>query len=76
MEEHIGAVLLRNLDFARGMLIEGELARRSLLDRAKVEEVLSGRPTALAGALTQIHALIAVEAWLSRWPGPPHQPPA
>jgi asparagine synthase (glutamine-hydrolysing) len=68
MEEHIKQVLLSNLEFARGMLLEGELARRGLLDRAKVEEVLSGRPTALAGPISQIHALIGVEAWLSRWP--------
>jgi asparagine synthase (glutamine-hydrolysing) len=67
MEEHITEVLLSNLDFARGMLIEGELVRRGLLDRAKVEELLSGRPTPLSGHPSQIHALIGVEAWLSRW---------
>lgn len=67
MEEHITAVLLSNLDVARAMLLEGELARRGLLDRAKLEEVLSGRPTALAGPISQIHALVAVEAWLARW---------
>ena len=67
MEEHIKEVLLSNLDFARGMLLEGELARRGMLDRAKVEELLSGRPTALAGPVSQIHALIGVEAWLARW---------
>ncbi|MGK2898706.1 MAG: asparagine synthase-related protein [Burkholderiaceae bacterium] len=68
MEEHITEVLLSNLDVARGMLLEGELARRGLLDRARVEELLSGRPTALAGPISQIHALIGVEAWLTRWP--------
>lgn len=67
MEEHIKEVLLSNLDFARGMLLDGELARRGMLDRAKVEELLSGRPTALAGPVSQIHALIGVEAWLARW---------
>ena len=67
MEEHITAVLLSNLDFARGMLLDGELVRRGMLDRAKLEEVLSGKPTALAGPVSQIHALVGVEAWLSRW---------
>ena len=75
MEEHIEEVLLRNLDFAKGMLLEGELVRRGLIDRGKVEEVLSGRPTALAGHLGQIHPLIGVEAWLSRWSGPGRQTP-
>lgn len=68
MEEHITQVLLSNLDVARGMLLEGELARRGLIDRPRVEELLSGRPTALAGSISQIHALIGVEAWLARWP--------
>lgn len=67
MEEHIKAVLDLNLYFVRGMLLEGELARRGLLDRCKVEELLSGRPTALVGPISQIHGLVAVEAWLSRW---------
>ena len=68
MEEHITQVLHSNLDVARGMLLDGELARRGLLDRARIEELLSGRPTALAGPISQIHALIGVEAWLSHWP--------
>ncbi|MBT9495436.1 MAG: hypothetical protein IV107_24450 [Paucibacter sp.] len=67
MEEHIKAVLHANIDFVRGMLLEGELNRRGMLARAKVEELLSGRPTALPGLVSQIHGLVAVEAWLSRW---------
>lgn len=66
MEEHITAVLLSNLDVARAMLLDGELARRGLVDRAKLEEVLSGRPTTLAGPISLIHTLIAMEAWLAR----------
>lgn len=67
MEEHIKAVLDFNLGFVRSMLLDGELGRRGLLDRRKAEELLSGRPTALAGPISQIHGLVAVEAWLSRW---------
>lgn len=67
MEEHIKAVLDFNLDLVRSMLLEGQLARRGLLDRRKAEELLSGRPTALAGPISQIHGLVAVEAWLSQW---------
>ena len=70
MEEHVADVLLRNLDFARALLFEGELARRGMLDRAKVEETLSGRPTTLAGHFGQIHSLMAVEAWLGHWSAP------
>jgi asparagine synthase (glutamine-hydrolysing) len=67
MEEHAVAVLGNNIDFARGLLLEGELVRRQLIDRNKVEEILSGRPTALICHPSQIHSLIAIEAWLSRW---------
>ena len=68
MEEHIKAVLDANIDLVRSMLLDGELCRRGMLDRPKLEELLSGRPTALAGAVSQIHALVAVEAWVGRWP--------
>jgi asparagine synthase (glutamine-hydrolysing) len=67
MEEHVKKVLTSQLDHVRGVLLEGELVRRGVLDRARIEEVLSGRPTAYPGALGQIHALLATEAWLSRW---------
>jgi asparagine synthase (glutamine-hydrolysing) len=66
MEEHVKHVLLSNLDFARGMLLEGELVRRNLLDRGKVEVALSGKPTAHRGALGQLNMLLATEVWLSR----------
>lgn len=68
MEEHIKAVLHHHIDFARGLLLDGELVRRGLLDRARVEEVLSGRPTPLASHVGRIHVYIGIEAWLSCWP--------
>lgn len=71
MEEHIKAVLLRNIEFARSLLLDGELVRRGLLDGAKVEEMLSGRPTTLASHIGRIHVYIGVEAWLSRWTAGP-----
>jgi asparagine synthase (glutamine-hydrolysing) len=67
MEEHSVALLQHHLDFVRALLLEGQLASRGLIDRAKVEEVLSGRPTTLLGHPSQIHGLIAIEAWLTRW---------
>jgi len=67
MEQHIKAVLDANIDLVRGLLLEGELSRRGILDRSKVEALLSGRPTALTCSPSQIHGLVAVEAWLCRW---------
>jgi asparagine synthase (glutamine-hydrolysing) len=68
MESHIKTVLQANIDLVRSLLLDGELCRRGMLDRAKVEALLSGRPTALPGPISQIHAVAAIEAWLSRWP--------
>lgn len=67
MEDHFKAVLQSNLEFVRRLLLEGQLAQQGMLDRAKVEELLSGRPTSLVGSMSQIHGLVAIEAWLSRW---------
>lgn len=69
MEEHLKGVLHANLDLARTLLLEGRLNHQGWLDRARVEETLSGRPTALPTPISQIHSLVATEAWLSRWRG-------
>ncbi|XHS77113.1 asparagine synthase-related protein [Burkholderiaceae bacterium UC74_6] len=68
MEEHLKSVLQANLAFVRELLLDGQLAALGLIDRAKLEELLSGRPSSLSSAVGQIHALVAIEAWLSRWP--------
>ena len=67
LEEHVKAVLDSNIDAIRAMLLDGQLARHGVLDRPVLEELLSGRPTAQAGPLSQIHALVAAEAWVDRW---------
>lgn len=68
MEEHLKHVLVSNLEFARSVLMDGQLVRRGLLDRAAIEEVLSGKPTAVPGSLGHIHAFLGIELWLARWP--------
>ena len=60
-------ILQRNLDFVRSLLLDGELVRQRVLDRVKVEEALSGRPTTLAAHLVEIHTYIGIEAWLQCW---------
>ncbi|MDY0749099.1 asparagine synthase C-terminal domain-containing protein [Paucibacter sp. R3-3] len=67
MEDHAKAVLESNLDLIRELLLDGQLAARGLIDRPKVGELLSGRPTTLPSATSQIHSLVAIEAWLTRW---------
>lgn len=76
MEEHIKAVLAANLDFARQMLLDGELRRLGLLDRAAVEAAFAGRQAGTGTPVGEIHFCIGVEAWLRRWSTRPRQPAA
>ena len=66
MEEHVAAVLDRNLAFARSLLLDGHLVRQGLLDRKKVEAALAGRVSASIGYVSEIHECIAIEAWARR----------
>jgi asparagine synthase (glutamine-hydrolysing) len=68
MEEHISTVLLDNLDFVKSLLLEGELFRRGLIDRARTEALLCGAPATLAARAGDIHSSLAIEAWLRHWP--------
>jgi asparagine synthase (glutamine-hydrolysing) len=66
MEEFVATILQRNLPLARGLLLDGHLARQGLLDRTKLEAALDGRLSVQGGTLGEIHDCIAVEAWLRR----------
>lgn len=65
-EEHVTSVLQRSLPLARHLLLDGELARRALLDRPRVEATLAGRPSTSDAYVTEVHTCIAVETWLQR----------
>lgn len=67
MDEHIDALLATNADFARQMLLDGELMRRGLLDRAATESALSHPVNPGASEVGEIHFFLAVEIWLQRW---------
>lgn len=75
LQELISAVLQRNLDFARQILLDGQLVRQGLLDRRRVESALAGGPGAAPGQAGEIHMFIGVEAWLQRCSAP-RRPPA
>lgn len=68
--EHLETVLIRNLDFAREVLLDGELIRLGLLDRNGVERALSAKDAGLQMPVGEIHLAIGVEAWLRRWSPP------
>lgn len=64
--EYVQVVLERNLDFLRAMLLDGQLVRHKLVDRSKLETVLSGNPTRTDSSGTEIYGYLNTEAWLQR----------
>jgi len=66
MEEHVAAILRRDLPFARSLLLDGHLVRQGLLDRPKLEAALTGQLSALGEHLSEIHHYLALEAWVRR----------
>lgn len=67
MEGHIQTVLLNHLGFAKAMLLEGEMARRDLIDRRRTATLLNGPPALVASCAGELHICLAIEAWLRHW---------
>lgn len=67
VNEHTLAILRRNLPFLRGLMLDGVLVQRGLLDRAKLEEALADVPSRTTSGLFGIHNYISMEAWLRSW---------
>jgi asparagine synthase (glutamine-hydrolysing) len=65
-EEHARAILSRNIGFVRELLLDGALVSQRILDRARVEDVLSGRPTRSPTGNAELYEYLGAEAWLRR----------
>lgn len=66
IDDHVRTVLASNLEFARDLLLDGELVRLGLIDRSATEVALSARNPAVRSNVTEIHICIGIEAWLRR----------
>ena len=66
-EEHAKAILVRNLAFARELLLEGRLVKEGILEPARVAEALSGRPTRVGSGNAELYGCLSAEAWLRQW---------
>lgn len=66
MEEHLSSVVAQNRDVVRTLLLEGQLARRGLIDRRRIEEALSASRQAPAASTGEILTCFGIEAWLAR----------
>jgi len=66
-QEHV--VLAANLEFFRELLLDGVLVKERLIDKGKLEEALSGRPTKSPVPIVKIFDAALVETWLRTKPG-------
>lgn len=64
IDDHVKGALLRSVDFVRSILLDGELVRRGILDRTKLDKALRGDPADLRAYCGELHSHIAVEAWI------------
>ena len=68
INQHITSVLDRNLEFVRGMLLDGLLVREKLLNRTRLETYLSREHSPRDFEYTEItQQHLCTEAWLRRW---------
>jgi asparagine synthase (glutamine-hydrolysing) len=67
IEEHLRLTLEHNRPFLRELLLDGALVRKGIVDRGRLEEVLSGRPTRIAAGPGELLEYAGIEAWLGRW---------
>lgn len=66
-EDHITSVLRQHLPFARDLLLDGELVKQGLLDRAQAKVALSGKPSTTQTFVAEVHTCIAIESWIRRF---------
>jgi asparagine synthase (glutamine-hydrolysing) len=71
----VKAVIESNTGFLREFLLDGILVRQRLLDRKKLETVLSPRIVKTTVVAGDIFAKLYIEAWLRAW-SPVETPPA
>ena len=61
-------VMERNMDFLREYFLDGILVQRGLLDRSKVEAVVSPRIEKSTAVVSDVFTKLYIEAWLRKWP--------
>jgi len=65
LETHVREVFGANIEFIRELLLDGELARRGILNREHLEACLSGTRTVGAPEITEMQDHLSTEAWIA-----------
>ena len=65
LEAHVRAIFSANIRFIREFLLDGELARRGILNRPQLEACLSGTRPVAAQEVTEMQDHLSTEAWIN-----------
>jgi asparagine synthase (glutamine-hydrolysing) len=60
-------VIAYNIDWVRSTLLDGLLVRERIVDRGKLEQVLSNHAHRIQSEITEICDYLAVETWWQQW---------
>lgn len=60
-------VLIHNLPFLRALLLDGQLVRQGILNKAAMESALSGRISQTGAYAMELFDYAIVESWLQTW---------
>jgi asparagine synthase (glutamine-hydrolysing) len=66
-EEHAKSILVRNITFARELLLDGHLVREQLVERDQLAEALTPGPAQLRSGNAELYDCLSAEAWARKW---------
>jgi asparagine synthase (glutamine-hydrolysing) len=66
-EEHAKAILVRNVTFARELLLDGHLVRERLVERDQLAQALQPGPAWLGSGNMELYGCLSAEAWVRKW---------
>ncbi len=67
VDGHVGRILMENLDFVRGFLLDGYLVNHGYLDAERLRTALSGEPTRVSLHNAELLEFLDLEAWARSW---------
>lgn len=76
IESHVQQILRHNITFVRELLLTGALVERGIVDRGKLEQVLSGGAHKHPVSRVELLEYLGIEVWLRSWQGSPPPPPS
>lgn len=66
-EEHAKSILVRNVTFARELLLDGHLVREQLVQSDQLAEALEPGPARLGSGNAELFGVLSAEAWVRKW---------